>query len=184
MALKKFVVNNNTNTSLQADDKIVSVGPGVNEGDGITYVIERDVPDAPTYYPSVVGTATIENKFGVLVPGLHGVWVETAKKMFFRVFSAKNAEQAVFPARRVVAFEADPTPDVALADMARQRGEQKERADKAERRVQRAESALRSVHDDMLALRKADRPMDVVMVSAIGLNMQAHLASRGGVNDG
>lgn len=180
MVLKKFVVNNNTSTSLQADDRIVTVGPGPNEGDGITYVIERDVPDAPAYYPSVVGTATIENKFGVLVPNLHGVWVETAGKLFFRVFSAKNAEQAAFPARRVVAFEPDPTPDVALVQMAKERGEQKDRADKAERKAKRAETALRQVAADLHALRGADKPMDVVMVTAQGLNMQAHLVARGG----
>lgn len=176
MAIKRYTINEHTGISFQEGDKVIDVHPGPEEGDGVWVVIERDVPDAPEYFPSMVGTATITNSYGVAIPNQHGVWVKTRDSMFFRLFEAKDASKAAFPERRVSNFVPDAGPDERLLSMAKERADATKEATKATRRAKAAEKALRATVDDMHNLIEGrDRPM----VTALGATMQRWLTREG-----
>lgn len=170
MAIKRFVISDESPVTLQKGDLVVETYPGEQ------VVIERDVPDAPEYHVGVVGNATIENKFGVLVPNVHGVWVETAKKLYFRAFVAKNVEQAVFPERRVVIFKPDLTPEESTLEIRQALAQAEDQASRAERSLQSARAALTAVGADLHLLRTARDPLAVEMVTSQGATIQRHLA--------
>lgn len=169
MPIKRFTISSENAEHLQPEDKFVEIYQGP---DGLTFVVDRDVPDAPAYYVSVVGTATIENKFGVMVPGIHGVWVETNKKLYFRAFVAKNSEQAVFPERRVVDFKPDPSAEESILAAQAETAKAKEALKKERRRRIKAEEALTFVAADLHTLRL---DVESPMVTAQGATMQEWL---------
>lgn len=179
MAIKRYTINEHTGITFQKDDKVIDVHPGPEEGDGVWVVIERDVPDAPEYFPSMVGTATVTNSYGVAIPNQHGVWVKTRNDLFFRLFEAKDATKAAYPERHVSNFVPDAGPDERLLSMARERTEAAQAATKATRRAKAAERALRAVADDMHLLRLSNG-RNAEMTTALGATMQRWLTREDG----
>lgn len=176
MTLKRFTINEHTAVTFQPDDRVIDVHPGPNEGDGVWVVIERDVPDAPAYYPSQVGTATVTNQYGVSIPKQHGVWVKTGDKLFFRVFEGKPGK-TTWREKNVSNFVPDAEPDERLVSMAKERSEALSKARKANRRADAAERALRAAVDDMHLLRLSNG-RNAEMTTALGATMQRWLAAR------
>lgn len=178
MAIKRFTITKDGPVTFQKGDKVFDAHAGPNEGDGLWVIVDRDVPDAPAYYPGMIGTATVTNSYGVSIPNQHGVWVKTGIELFFRLFEGKTGK-TTWREKWVSNFVPDAGADERLLSMARERAEAAERARKAERRATAAERALRAVTDDLHLLRMSGG-RDAEMTTALGATMQRWLTRTSG----
>lgn len=173
MVLKRFVISDDSPVSPQVGDVVAEVYSASD------YVVEREVPDAPVYYPSMVGTASVENQYGVVIPNQHGVWVKTANMLYFRVFEAKYGQIAAVPEKRVSDFVPDPTFEEFTLEIAKERDEAVALTKKETRRANRAEEALRALVQDLQVLRNTPDVRAPIpgMRTAAGATMKAWVAN-------
>jgi len=152
MALKRFVIGNGPE-EFAPDDKVVETYPAP-DGDGKLVVVERDVPDAPDYYPSVVGTAMVRNEY-MVEQEHHGVWIKRASGLLFMAFETKKNQRGLWTEEQVVNFVPDLSPLERFADMSKRLDEARRDLRREKRKAGNAEEALRNLVADIRQIMSA-----------------------------
>lgn len=153
MALKRFVIGDGPE-EFAPDDKVVETYPAPDGGGGKWVVVERDVPDAPDYYPSVVGTAMVRNEY-MVEQEHHGVWIKRATGLLFMAFETKKNQRGLWPEKHVVNFVPDPSPLEQVADVSKKLDDARQDLRREKRKTASAEEALRNLVADIRQIQSA-----------------------------